>query len=171
VYLRTYEEINTRLNLGNAYYHSVQNLLSYSLLSKNFILSVLCRCENLPLTLREEHRLRVFWGEYLDLGGRKWQEAGEDCIMSFVTCTLHQIRGPFAKFVDSPYYSGSELCGGAVTVSFSRYLPWQAMYFLQRSTHLSETCCRPLITLKFLASELHFHGCKSPEIAWGEIWI
>jgi hypothetical protein len=32
--------------------------------------------------------------------------------------TLH-IRGPFAKFVDSPYYSESELCGGAVTVSFS----------------------------------------------------
>jgi hypothetical protein len=28
------------------------------------------------------------------------------------------IRGPFAKFVDSPYYSGAELCGGAVTVSF-----------------------------------------------------
>jgi hypothetical protein len=28
-----------------------------------------------------------------------------------------------------------------------------------------------LITSKFLASELHFHGWKSPEIAWGEIWI
>jgi hypothetical protein len=28
------------------------------------------------------------------------------------------IRGPFEKFVDSPYYSESELCGGAVTVSF-----------------------------------------------------
>jgi hypothetical protein len=28
----------------------------------------------------------------LDLGERKWQEAGEDCIMrSFITCTLHQI--------------------------------------------------------------------------------
>jgi hypothetical protein len=27
----------------------------------------------------------------LDLRGRKWQEAGEDCIMrSFITCTLHQ---------------------------------------------------------------------------------
>jgi hypothetical protein len=30
-----------------------------------------------------------------------------------------QLRGPFEKFVDSPYYSESELCGGAVTVSFS----------------------------------------------------
>jgi hypothetical protein len=28
--------------------------------------------------------------------------------------------------VDSPYYSESELCGGAVTVSFSKYLHWQA---------------------------------------------
>jgi hypothetical protein len=32
------------------------------------------------------------WGEYLDLRGRKWREAGEDCIMrSFITCTLHHI--------------------------------------------------------------------------------
>jgi hypothetical protein len=46
-----------------------------------------------------------------------------------------EIRGPFAKFVNSPYYSKSEICGGAVTVSFSKYLPWQAMHFLQRSTH------------------------------------
>jgi hypothetical protein len=65
----------------------------------------------------------------------------------------------------------SEPCGGTVTVSFSKYLPWQAMQFLQRSTHFSKTCCRPLITSKFLASELPFHGWKGPEIAWGEIWI
>jgi hypothetical protein len=81
------------------------------------------------------------------------------------------LLGPFAKFVDSPYHSESELCGGAVTVSFSKYLPWQAMHFLQHSTHFSKTCCRPLITSKFLASELPFHGWKSPEIAWDEIWI
>jgi hypothetical protein len=32
------------------------------------------------------------WEEYLDLRSRKWQEAGEDCIMrSFITYTLHQI--------------------------------------------------------------------------------
>jgi hypothetical protein len=37
-----------------------------------------------------------------------------------------QVRGPLAKFVDSPYYSESVLCGGAVTVSFSKYLPWQS---------------------------------------------
>jgi hypothetical protein len=45
------------------------------------------------------------------------------------------LRGPFAKFVDPRYYSESELRGGAVTVSFSKYLPWKTMHFLQRSTH------------------------------------
>jgi hypothetical protein len=79
------------------------------------------------------------------------------------------IRGPFEKFVESPHYSESELCGGAVPLSFSKYLTWQAMHFLQRSTHFSKTCCRPLITSKFLASEPPSHGWKSPEIARGEI--
>jgi hypothetical protein len=49
-------------------------------------------------------------------------------------------------FMDSPYYSDSELCGGVVTVSFSKYLPWQAMHFLQRSTHFSKLCCREFAT-------------------------
>jgi hypothetical protein len=80
------------------------------------------------------------------------------------------LRGPFVKFVDSPYYSESELRGGAVTVCFSKYLAWQAMHFLQRTTDISKTCCcRPLITSKFLASELLFmvgkaqksHGTRS----------
>jgi hypothetical protein len=44
------------------------------------------------------------------------------------------------------------------------------MHFFKRSIHFSKTCCRPLITSKFLASELHFHGWKRSEIAWGEIW-
>jgi hypothetical protein len=86
------------------------------------------------------------------------------------------LRGPFAKFVDLPYYSESELCGGSVTVSFSKYLHWQEMHFLQRSTHFSKTCCRPFATSfmriveqAVLTSELPFHCWKSPEIAWGEI--
>jgi hypothetical protein len=87
------------------------------------------------------------------------------------THTHTPARGPFEHIVDSPYYSESELCGGAVTASFSKYLPWQAMHFLQRSTHFLKTCCRPFIISKFLASELPFHGWKSPEIAWGEIWV
>jgi hypothetical protein len=71
--------------------------------------------------------------------------------------------------VDSRYYSESELRGGAVTVSFSKYLPWQAMKFLQRSTPLPENVMQTVDHFKFLASELHFYGWKSPEIAWGEI--
>ena len=63
------EEIKSRLKAGNARYHSVQNLLSSSLFSKNtkiklyrnIILSVvLYGCETWSLTLREERRLRVF---------------------------------------------------------------------------------------------------------------
>jgi hypothetical protein len=81
-----------------------------------------------------------------------------------------KIRRPFEKFVDSSYYSGSELCGGAVAVSLWKYLPRQEIRFLQRSTHFSKTCFRTLITSKFLASELPFNGWKSQEISWGEIW-
>jgi len=45
------------------------------------------------------------------------------------------IGGPFAEFMDSPYYNELELCAGEVTVSFSKYLPWQVTNFLQHSTH------------------------------------
>jgi hypothetical protein len=72
-------------------------------------------------------------------------------------------KEPFVKFIDSPYYSEPELCGGVVTVSLSKYLPWQAMHFLQCYTNFSKTCCRPLITPKFLALELPFHVWKSPK--------
>ena len=63
------KEIKSGLKLGNACYHSVQNLLSSSLLSKNFKIKiyrtiilpvVLYGCENWSLRLREKHRLRVF---------------------------------------------------------------------------------------------------------------
>ena len=59
----------SRLKLGNACYHSVHNLLSSSLLSKNVKIKiyktiilpvVLFGCETWSLKLREEHRLRVF---------------------------------------------------------------------------------------------------------------
>ena len=63
------EEIKSRLKLWNACYHSLQNLLSSSLLSKNLKIKiyrtiilpvVLYRYKTWSLTLREEHRLRVF---------------------------------------------------------------------------------------------------------------
>jgi hypothetical protein len=63
------EEIKRRLNSGNVCYHSVQNLLSSWLLSKNLKITicktiispvVLYGCETWSLTLREERRLGVF---------------------------------------------------------------------------------------------------------------
>jgi sorting nexin-29 len=63
------EEIKRRLNSRNACYHSVQSLLSSRLLSKNLKMRIhktiilpviLYGCETWSLTLREEHRLRVF---------------------------------------------------------------------------------------------------------------
>jgi hypothetical protein len=64
-----------------------------------------------------------------------------------------------------------------VTVSFSKYLSWQAMHFLQRSTHFSKTCCRQfaasfrrIMDLEVWTSELPFYSWKSPEVAWGAIW-
>jgi hypothetical protein len=63
------EEMKSRLNLGNACYHSVQNLLSSRILSKNVWIKiyrtiilpvVLYGCETWSLTLGEERWLRVF---------------------------------------------------------------------------------------------------------------
>ena len=57
------------MNSGDACYHSCQNLLSYSVLSKNVKFkvyrTVLCGCETWSLTLREECRLRVFENKVL----------------------------------------------------------------------------------------------------------
>jgi hypothetical protein len=63
------KEIKRRLNSENTCYHSVQNLLSSRLLSKNVKIRihntvilpvVLYGCQTWSLTLRENHRLRVF---------------------------------------------------------------------------------------------------------------
>ena len=63
------EEIKSRLKLRNDCYYSVQSVLSSRLLSKNLKIKVyrsiilpvvLYGCETWSLTLREEHRLRVF---------------------------------------------------------------------------------------------------------------
>jgi hypothetical protein len=64
-----FKEIKSRLRSGNACCHSVQNLLSSRLLSKNLkikihrtviLLVVLYGCETWALTLREERKPRVF---------------------------------------------------------------------------------------------------------------
>ena len=63
------EEIKSSLNSGNACYHSVQNPLSYNLLSKTIKINmyrtiilpvVVYGCETWSLAFREERRLRVF---------------------------------------------------------------------------------------------------------------
>jgi hypothetical protein len=96
------EEIKRRLDSGNACYHSVQNLLSSRLLSKNTKIRiyetitfpvVLYGCETC-LTLREEHRLRVSDNRMPRriFGPKRDRVAGENCVMgSFITCTLHRV--------------------------------------------------------------------------------
>jgi len=65
----TAEEIKSRLRSGNACLHSVQNVLSSRLLSKNLEIKiyrtiilpvVLYGCGNWSLTLREERKLMVY---------------------------------------------------------------------------------------------------------------
>jgi len=64
-----HEEVKSRFKSGNACYHSVQNPLSYSLLSKNVKIKiywtvilpfVLYGCATWSVSLREEHGLREF---------------------------------------------------------------------------------------------------------------
>jgi hypothetical protein len=55
------EEIKRRFNLRNASYHSVHNVLSSRLLSKNIKIRIYKTIFSLvALTIREEHSLRVF---------------------------------------------------------------------------------------------------------------
>jgi hypothetical protein len=100
-----HEEIKSRLNFGNACYHSVQSLLSSRLLSrkvkvkiyKTIILPVvLYGCETWSLTLREDHRLRVFENRVLRrIIGPKRDEVtgnGGSCtVRNFIMCTHPQI--------------------------------------------------------------------------------
>jgi hypothetical protein len=81
------EEIKRRLNSGNACYHSFQNLLSSRLLSKN-VKTEICKtiilpvilygCKICSLTLREEHRVKVFQNRALRkiFGLRRDEETG-----------------------------------------------------------------------------------------------
>ena len=82
------EEIKSKFEPVKASYHSVQNLLSSSLLSKNFKIKiyrtiilpiVLYVCESWSLALREEHRLSMFENRVLRkiFGARRDEVAGE----------------------------------------------------------------------------------------------
>ena len=82
------EEIKSRLRSGNACYHSVQNILSSRLLSKNLKIKiyrtiilpvVLYGCETWSLTLREERKQSVFENMVLRriFGPRRDEVTGE----------------------------------------------------------------------------------------------
>jgi len=82
------EEIKSRLRSGNACYHSVQNILSSRLLSKNLKIKIyrtiiwpvaLYGCETWSLTLREERKLSVFENMVLRriFGARRDEVTGE----------------------------------------------------------------------------------------------
>jgi hypothetical protein len=99
-----HNEIVSRLNSGNAYYYSVQNLLSSHLISKNLKFKiyktvilpvVLYGCKTWSLTLGEEYRLRVFENRVLRrIFGHKGRkgDGGENCIiMNFLACILRRI--------------------------------------------------------------------------------
>ncbi|KAJ4443974.1 hypothetical protein ANN_05763 [Periplaneta americana] len=84
----TREEIKRRINMGNECYYSIEKLLSSSLLSKNLKVRiyktvilpvVLYGCETWTLTLREEHRLRVFENKVLRkiFGAKRNEVTGE----------------------------------------------------------------------------------------------
>ena len=69
-----HEEIKHRINVGNACYYSLEKILSSRLISKKLKVKtyktiilpvVLYGCETWSLTLKEEHRLRVFENKVL----------------------------------------------------------------------------------------------------------
>ena len=105
------EEIKSRLKSGNACYHSVQNPLSSSLLSKNLkikitrtvvFLLVLYGCETWSLTLREESRLRIFHNRLLRRifgpNRARYRGSGGNYIMrGLKTCTYHRILSEGSK--------------------------------------------------------------------------
>jgi hypothetical protein len=92
------EEIKRGLNFGNACYYSVQNLLSSRLLSNNVKVRmykaiifpvVLYGCETWSLTLREEHKLRVFENRVLrKIFGPKRDGVTGSCIFRGVLAAM-----------------------------------------------------------------------------------
>jgi hypothetical protein len=80
-----HDETKSTLNSDNACYHAVQNVLSSRLASKHLKIKiyksvilpvVLYGSETWSLTLREEHRLRIFENKVLRIFGSKREEDG-----------------------------------------------------------------------------------------------
>jgi hypothetical protein len=92
------EEIKRGLSSVNASYHSVKSIISFRLLSKNLKIRiykttllniVLYGCQTWYLTLRVEHRLRVFQNKVLRsiFGPKRDVVTG---LRKFMICTLPQ---------------------------------------------------------------------------------
>ena len=101
-----HEEIKCKLQSGNACCYLVQNLLSYTLLSKNIKVKIrrtiilpfiLYGCETWSPTVSKEHRLRVFGNRVLmKIFGPTRDKAmgsGEGDIMRHFMIHTHQIFG------------------------------------------------------------------------------
>jgi hypothetical protein len=86
------------INCGDICYYSIQNLLSYRLLSKNVKISinnnlilpvVLYGCETLSLRLRDEHRLRVFENRMLR---RTFEPKGKEVMVGWRKLQNEELR-------------------------------------------------------------------------------
>ena len=98
------EEIKRRINMGIACCYSLEKILSSRLLSKKLKVKtykiiilpvVLYGCETWSLTLREEHRLRVFENRVLRkiFGAKKDEITGEwkkFIMLRYMNCILRQ---------------------------------------------------------------------------------
>jgi hypothetical protein len=79
------------------------------------------------------------------------------CYLSIVT--VHEVRGPFEKFGVSRYYSESELCGGALTVSsLGKRCTYNALPTPRKRDADRCKLQEDSGTGGFLTSELTFHG-------------
>jgi hypothetical protein len=83
------EEVKRRLNLGNACYHSVKNILSFRLLATNIKITiyktiilpvVLYGCETWSLTLRV---LRRIFGSKIDEVREDWRKIHNEKLCNF----------------------------------------------------------------------------------------
>ncbi|KAJ4435516.1 hypothetical protein ANN_18132 [Periplaneta americana] len=113
----TREEIKHRLNMGNACYYSVEKLLSSSLLSKNLKVRIyktvilpftLYGCETWTLTLREEHRLRVFENKIISRSMSTFVSRKKSILSRLRTS--HNLRG-IAQGFNGVVFRNNSPCG------------------------------------------------------------
>jgi hypothetical protein len=132
-----HEEIKSRLNSGNACYHSVQSLFEPRHLSKNLkaqntqkttiLPVVLYDCEIWSLTLRKEHRLRVFENRMLRrvLGPKREKVAGGwRGLHNEELCNLYASRNSLGNNIKEDEMGGTCSTHGSY-VKCIQYLGWK----------------------------------------------